>query len=68
MTKNASYINMRLPSSLVTPIDLSTPYSQMLSLMFWVVATSSRKNVSIKLITPMIPTMKLKTAVTVLSD
>ncbi len=49
-------------------MDLSTPYSQMLSLMFWVVATSSRKNVSIKLITPMIPTMKLKTAVTVLSD
>lgn len=68
ITRNASYMKMRLPWALVTPIDLSTPYSQMLSLMFCVVATKSKKNVRIKLITPIIPTMKENTMLMVYKD
>lgn len=68
ITKKASYIKILLPSAFVTPIDLSTPYSQMLSLMFYVVATKSKKNVKMREITPMIPTMNVKTKLTDLRE
>jgi len=56
ITINASYMKILLPSASVTPIERSTPYSQMLSLMLEVVATMSRKKVKIKEIKPISPT------------
>jgi len=56
ITMNASYMKILLPSAIVTPIERNTPYSQMLSLMLEVVATISRKKVSINEIKPISPT------------
>jgi hypothetical protein len=56
------------PWSFVIPIDLKTPYSHTLSLMFEVVATNKRKKVKIKLITPMMPTMNVNTTLIVYND
>lgn len=68
MTRNASYMKIRLPYSMVIPIDLKTPYSQILSLMLLVVATSSKKNVRISEMTPIIPTIKVNTMLMVFND
>jgi len=62
ITKKDSYMKMRLPSFLVTPIDLSTPYSQILSLIFCVVATKSKKNVNTSAMMPITPTKTVKMA------
>ena len=59
ITMKASYMKILLPSASVTPIDRSTPYSQMLSRIFEVVATISRKKVSISEINPISPTKKV---------
>lgn len=66
ITMNASYMKILLPSASVTPIDRNTPYSQMLSLMFEVVATMSRKKVSIKEMNPISPTKKVNASFIVL--
>ena len=47
-----SYIKHLIPWLLVKPIALRQPYSQIFSLMFWVVDIKSKKKASIKAIAP----------------
>ena len=44
----------------IIPIDLSTPYSQIASVTFWVVDTKRRKNEIVRAIPAMIATKMLK--------
>lgn len=68
ITRKASYMNTRLPSSFVIPMERNTPYSHTFSLMFEVVATSKRKNVSVKAINPIRPTRRLKPRFALIKD
>jgi len=52
MTRKASYIKIRSPSAFVSPTDRSTPYSQIFSLTFEVVAMRSTKKTIISEISP----------------
>ena len=64
ITRKASYMNTRYPSAFVSPTDLSTPYSQIFSLMLAVVAMSRTKNTMISEIMPITTIKRLKISVT----
>ena len=64
MTMKASYIKMRVPSALVTPIDLRQPYSHTASFTFWVVAIRRRKKAMVSEMTPINQTRIEKTSLT----
>ena len=64
ITRKASYIKTRYPSAFLRPTDRSTPYSQIFSFMFAVVAINSTKKTIISEIIPITTINKLNIYVT----